>query len=1163
MKARIWHSRTLHVVMAGALAFLFVLFPLATGVAPATAGTCSDFYWQNPLPQGNFLNDIKSLGGNAAIAVGDHGTILKTTDGGTNWESLPSGVDLDLYAVSAADTNTIWAVGDEGAILKTSDGGSTWDKQFGPSGTEVYGVSAVNANVAWAASAGDATQGGIIMRTLDGGSTWENKSPGDFPILSDVHALSADFAWLCGPGVISRTTDGGAHWDHETLPVSTYFNRIQVFDTNKAIVVGYNGVFLRTGDGGVNWSQEDTKTKREIKDLSFLNDQSGWIVGDAGMIAKTGDGGAHWDNQQSGSSVELMGVSARDANQVWVSGEAGELLISSDAGNNWSRLSSGDTDTLVSICAFGDRTLWAAGSDSTILKTDDGGNQWKNQAAPVAVDYLGISAFNQQTAWAVGKRGTIIHTSDGANWAAQNSGVWATLLGVAAVGVNEAWAAGVNGVLLKTGDGGQNWARVPTNTVMELEVEALDGNMAWIYGTGGYAARTDDGGSTWQVQDVSMGPDYVVDRITCLSAVDSSTAYATVIAHERTQVGDFSVVFKTTDGGAHWINTYAAGQGSLDLFAVTAVDNNTAWACGLFGLVMKTGDGGQTWVEQEAMTDSMINGATATSGSTVWIAGLEGNILRSTDPGIYSISPSQGMSTDDSCAVKIRGVGFQAGVSVDLVRDGAVIHAKQVGFISPGELDCEFDLRGSEEGEWDVRATNSNGLAYTLPEAFDIVSATRWYLAEGSTGSDSRGSFETWVLIQNPGNEAATATLTYLTDGGEVAGPTLVLQPQTRATINVGMTVPDTWDVSTLVDADKAVIAERSVYWNAAGGPYRQACGESIGSPCLAKNWYLAEGSTGSDSRGSFETWILLCNPNDGTAQASLTYMTQDGMVTGPSVEVPPGARRSINVAETLPNEWQVSTRVDCDQPIVAERAMYWSTPAMYRTSAHTSIGTAHTAMRWYLAEGSTGSDSRGSFETWVLVENPEDHVASVNIFYQTDSGQVNGPSFELQPHSRRTLNVASTVPDRFSVSTAVESSNPVVVERAIYWNTAGFTRLSATASIGAPSPSTHWDLAEGSTGTDASGSFETWVLVQNPNATPAEVHVEYMTPSSPVTGPAFILPAQTRITLSVGATVSSEWSVATGVSSNLPVVAERAMYWNTPAVYRQAASDSIGFCLF
>ncbi|MBU4175873.1 MAG: right-handed parallel beta-helix repeat-containing protein, partial [Actinobacteria bacterium] len=64
---------------------------------------------------------------------------------------------------------------------------------------------------------------------------------------------------------------------------------------------------------------------------------------------------------------------------------------------------------------------------------------------------------------------------------------------------------------------------------------------------------------------------------------------------------------------------------------------------------------------------------------------------------------------------------------------------------------------------------------------------------------------------------------------------------------------------------------------------------------------------------------------------------------------------------------------------------------------------------------------------------------------------------------------------------------------------------VTVTTSGGASWPasywagaSTDWYLSEGSTGE----GFETWVLVQNPGSTPAQVVITYMTPSGPVSGP-------------------------------------------------------------
>jgi len=69
------------------------------------------------------------------------------------------------------------------------------------------------------------------------------------------------------------------------------------------------------------------------------------------------------------------------------------------------------------------------------------------------------------------------------------------------------------------------------------------------------------------------------------------------------------------------------------------------------------------------------------------------------------------------------------------------------------------------------------------------------------------------VLVQNPGEDTATAKITYMTPDGETNGPTVDLGPGTRQTVNVADTVPDTWSVSTEVSSDKPVVAERATYW--------------------------------------------------------------------------------------------------------------------------------------------------------------------------------------------------------------------------------------------------------------------------------------------------------------------------------------------------------------
>jgi Family of unknown function (DUF5719)/IPT/TIG domain len=325
-------------------------------------------------------------------------------------------------------------------------------------------------------------------------------------------------------------------------------------------------------------------------------------------------------------------------------------------------------------------------------------------------------------------------------------------------------------------------------------------------------------------------------------------------------------------------------------------------------------------------------------------------------------------------------------------------------------------------------------------------------------------------------------------------------------------------------------------------GPVTVTTGEGTSNRVLFtvanQTWYLAEGCTGTNSQGSFETWVVVQNPSASSRYIDVIFQTGNGQVHGPQEMVPAESRRSYRANDYV-SSFEVSTKVNADGDVVCERAMY-GTGGVW---AHDSIGTTDPSTTWYLAEGCT----RGGFETWVLVQNPNSSPARVTLTYMTESGKAQGPTVDIGANSRETFFAADSVPDRWSVSTQVTSDLPVIAERSVYGN----GRTWAHDSIGATATSQDWYLAEGCT----AGGFETWVVVQNPNASEAEVQLTYMTPdgatgSSPVTVPAF-----SRRTFDVSKSVPDAWEVSTRVHADAGVVAERAMYGNG----RAWAHDSTG----
>jgi len=124
------------------------------------------WFWQNPLPTGNFLYSVSTIDTNTVTAVGDAGTIIRTTNGGDNWEFQISGTTDNLRAVSFIDSKTGATVGTLGTILRTTDYGDTWISQSSGTNNDLFGISFTDANNG--VVVGDE---GTILRTTNGGNT--------------------------------------------------------------------------------------------------------------------------------------------------------------------------------------------------------------------------------------------------------------------------------------------------------------------------------------------------------------------------------------------------------------------------------------------------------------------------------------------------------------------------------------------------------------------------------------------------------------------------------------------------------------------------------------------------------------------------------------------------------------------------------------------------------------------------------------------------------------------------------------------------------------------------------------------------------------------------------------------------------------------------------
>src|SRR5512140_3927341 len=84
-------------------------------VLPSRAFAGPGWTWTYPLPQGNALNAIRWAAPLTYIAVGDAGTVLRSTDGGSTWRGQFGLVDSlrSLWGVAFATPAIGYAGGDK------------------------------------------------------------------------------------------------------------------------------------------------------------------------------------------------------------------------------------------------------------------------------------------------------------------------------------------------------------------------------------------------------------------------------------------------------------------------------------------------------------------------------------------------------------------------------------------------------------------------------------------------------------------------------------------------------------------------------------------------------------------------------------------------------------------------------------------------------------------------------------------------------------------------------------------------------------------------------------------------------------------------------------------------------------------------------------------
>jgi hypothetical protein len=521
----------------------------------------------------------------------------------------------------------------------------------------------------------------------------------------------------------------------------------------------------------------------------------------------------------------------------------------------------------------------------------------------------------------------------------------------------------------------------------------------------------------------------------------------------------------------------------------------------------------------------------ATSGKLkVYVNGHASNGVRFTvEPGggpqVTLTAPEDGSTVSGMVELEASVHSAEPVRKVEFLVDGEV-----EGTDTSAPYSMPWDSGSCDDGAHTItaRATDTLGrkgsgtatvyIDHTVPRLSE-----EWYFAEGCTDY----GFETWVLIQNPASEPTVAHVTYMDEEGNDVVGAYDLAPDSRTTVNAAEWMPES-SMSIEVRAGHGVICERSMYWNGKVEGHN-----TVGATSLSRNWYFAEGCTDY----GFETYTLVGNTSDEDVGVYLRYMFEEEEPVVTEHVIAPRSRLTVDAAAEV-GAGEFAVEVESTGPgVVAERAIYYGG----RVLGTGTIGCRAPSTSWFLSEGSTD----WGFETWLLIQNPGDGDARVDVTYRLGDGETVEKTCEVGGKKRFTVDLAGEV-GVADVSTQVTSDVPVVCERAMYWN----ERRAGHCTVGSPGPGRTWYLAEGCT----DYGFETWLLLDNPGDEGITATLSLMKDDGTVVPVEVPLDAHCRTSLNAAVYVPGE-NFSTRVDAPAPVMVERAMYWNA----REGGTCSIG----
>lgn len=318
------------------------------------------------------------------VAVGDYGVVLFREPSQSEWQQAEVPTSVLFSAVDFADVDHGWAVGHHGVIAATTDGGQSWQVQL--DGFEFIALQQqhfqkIVDDLTAELDSLDGTDPDAedeLAFALDNASfllemALAADAEGPTKPFLDVHAVNPNVIFAVGAyGTLVRSRDGGVSWeildDRIENPDGYHLNALSS-DDQYVYVAGEAGQIFRSADLGDTWESLDSPYYGSFFGLHKDSKNRLWVVGLRGNIFVSNDQGDSFDQIKLPDNVNINSVVDAPNGGVYLVGNAG-VIGWVDAAGNIKQMTHSSGAALTDLVAHDDGRLTVVGQRG-VLEIDD------------------------------------------------------------------------------------------------------------------------------------------------------------------------------------------------------------------------------------------------------------------------------------------------------------------------------------------------------------------------------------------------------------------------------------------------------------------------------------------------------------------------------------------------------------------------------------------------------------------------------------------------------------------------------------------------------------------------------------------------------------------------------------------------------------------------